>query len=155
MGRLISSEQELANLRKDLAGTLVATNGCFDLIHIGHVRYLQAAKKLGQYLIVGVNSDLSVKALKGPTRPINKAEDRAEVLNALACVDYTYIFSENTADNFLKLAQPDIYTKGGDYTTAALPENETLQSIASKVVFLPFESGYSTTATVSKLKTTS
>jgi rfaE bifunctional protein nucleotidyltransferase chain/domain len=151
MTKLIKTAQELSNLKQNLKGSLVATNGCFDLLHVGHVRYLQSAKSLGTHLIIGVNSDASVAALKGPTRPINKAEDRAEVLNALACVDYTFIFNEDTADQFLKLAEPDIYAKGGDYNLAELPERETIKQIGAKVVFVPFQSGYSTTGTVKKL----
>src|SRR5881275_839903 len=94
---------------------LVATNGCFDLLHVGHVRYLQAARALGDLLIVGLNSDASVRAYKGPGRPLVPQDERAELLAALRCVDYVVIFDEPTASALVSALQPDIYVKGGDY----------------------------------------
>ncbi len=153
MGKLLASSNKLFELPRFIAGkTLVATNGCFDILHVGHVRYLQEAKKLGDLLIVGVNSDASVRALnKAPNRPINRAEDRAEVLNALACVDYTFIFEEVTAEKFLRLAKPNIYTKGGDYNLDELPERDVIKELGCKVIFLPFQQGYSTTNILKKV----
>jgi rfaE bifunctional protein nucleotidyltransferase chain/domain len=151
MSILINSTEELTQLKAKLNGSiLVATNGCFDILHVGHVRYLQEAKKLGTHLIVGVNSDESVKELKGSTRPINKAEDRAEILNALACVDFTYIFTEKTANSFLGLAKPDIYVKGGDYNLKELPEKKVIEEIGAKVVLVSFQNGYSTSSIISR-----
>src|SRR5205809_7795455 len=99
---------------------LVATNGCFDLLHVGHVRYLQAARALGNFLIVGVNGDESTRQLKGPGRPLNKERDRAEAIAALACVDLVSIFPQVRATEFLRAAQPAIYVKGGDYSPETL-----------------------------------
>lgn len=129
---------------------VILTNGCFDILHVGHVRYLQATKKLGDILVVGLNSDQSVRALKGPQRPINAEQDRAEVLAALACVDYVTIFEEATADALIRALQPTIYTKAGDYTLDTLPERDTLLELGVEVVFIPFVSGYSTTQTIAK-----
>src|SRR5437764_2342646 len=95
---------------------IVATNGCFDLLHVGHVRYLQAAKALGDVLLVGINGDESTRQLKGPGRPVNNERDRAEVIAALECVDLVSIFPEVRATRFLELAHPNVYVKGGDYT---------------------------------------
>ncbi len=124
---------------------IVLTNGCFDILHIGHVRYLQAARQEGDLLIVGVNSDASVRQLKGPTRPVNTDVDRAELLRALSCVDATFIFSEPTADALIRQVKPDVYVKAGDYSLETLPETPTLQSLDIEIVFMPFVSGYSTT----------
>jgi len=151
--KLITSTLHLAELKNKLKGKLVVTNGCFDILHVGHTRYLKEAKALGDYLLVGINSDSSVKKIKGPHRPINKAEDRAEVLNALACVDFTFIFHEESADEFLKLAKPDIYVKGGDYDRNALPERDTLDQIKAEIIFVQFVNGYSSSAIVNKVKT--
>lgn len=129
---------------------VVLTNGCFDLLHVGHVRYLQAARQLGDVLVVGVNSDASVRSLKGPTRPINAENDRAEVLSALACVDQAVIFSERSADSLIEAIQPDLYVKAGDYSLATLPERDTLIRLGIEAAFVPFENGYSTTATLAR-----
>ena len=104
---------------------LVATNGCFDVLHVGHVRYLQAARAIGDVLIVGINGDASTRQLKGAGRPINNENDRAEVVAALAAVDLVTIFPEVRATHFLELARPAIYVKGGDYTIDSLNESET------------------------------
>lgn len=151
MSQLIRTPEELKQLKEKLKGTLVATNGCFDILHVGHVRYLQKAKAQGDYLIIGVNSDESVKKLKGPKRPINKQTDRAEILNALGCIDFTFIFDGQTADEFLRLAKPDIYVKGGDYDLEKLPEKKTLEEINCRVVFVKFESGYSSTNVIERI----
>src|SRR5579884_3042660 len=120
----ILDSQDLARIAADLhaAGKrIVATNGCFDIIHVGHTRYLEEARKLGDILIVGINSDDSVRQLKGSSRPINNEADRAEVLASLRCVDFVTIFGEPTADKFLQTVRPAVYAKGGDYTTDNLP----------------------------------
>jgi len=128
----------------------IFTNGCFDILHRGHVEYLQASKALGDYLIVGLNSDDSVKRLKGSTRPINNQEDRKFVLLALTCVDEVIIFNEDTPYNLIKNIQPDILTKGGDY----IKEDIVGYDIVDETVVIPFTNGYSTTDTVRKINDT-
>jgi len=132
---------------------IVATNGCFDLIHPGHVRYLKAARALGGALIVGINGDESVRNLKGPGRPINNQDDRAEVVAALECVDLVTIFPEKRATKFLERAAPDVYVKGGDYKQDTLDaeERQVLQKIGAKIDIVPFEHGYSTSALLKRL----
>lgn len=132
---------------------LVATNGCFDLLHVGHVRYLQAARRLGDALVVGINGDDSVRALKGESRPLNRAADRAEVLAALEPVDFVAIFPEVRATEFLKHAQPAVYVKGGDYTPETLDAEERalLEQICAEIRIIPFEAGYSTSALVQRM----
>lgn len=144
---------ELAQWRASLpeGQRLVLTNGCFDLLHVGHVRYLQQARALGDLLIVGLNSDQSVRGLKGPSRPINAEMDRAEVLAALACVDKVTVFVQPTADALIEALKPDIYAKAGDYTLENLPERPTLERLGVTAVFVPFITGYSTTSTVKKM----
>src|SRR6266704_3128144 len=116
---------------RDAGKKLVVTNGCFDLLHVGHVRYLRAARALGDALAVGLNDDRSVGELKGPGRPINNERDRAEVLAALACVDFVTIFTEVRATRFIEMASPAFYAKGGDYTSETLnaEERAVLQKI--------------------------
>jgi len=123
------------------------TNGCFDILHVGHVRYLCAAKSMVDVLIVGVNSDESVRALKGPQRPVIPDIFRAEVLSALRCVDYVTIFSDRTAERIVEAIRPDIYFKGGDYTpdVNSLPESAIVREYGGKVVILPYQEGFSTT----------
>ena len=132
---------------------LVLTNGCFDLLHVGHVRYLQAARALGDALAVALNSDDSVRALKGEGRPINPEDDRAEVLAALECVDYVAIFSEMRATRFLETVKPAIYVKGGDYTLETLDreERDVLEKIGAEIKILPLQPGYSTSRLISRL----
>lgn len=130
---------------------IVFTNGCFDILHVGHVRYLTAAKSFGDVLIVGVNSDASVKMLKGENRPINNEKDRAEILLGLKAVDYVAIFGERTAEKIIAEVAPDVYVKGGDYTLETLPEAKIVQSYGGRVELVDFVGGYSTTATVEKL----
>jgi rfaE bifunctional protein nucleotidyltransferase chain/domain len=133
---------------------LVATNGCFDLLHVGHVRYLQRARTLGDALIVGLNGDDSVRALKGAGRPLNNEKDRAEVLAALECVDLVTIFSEVRATRFIEAVQPNVYIKGGDYTSSTLDAEEraTLEKIGTKIDIVPFQKGYSTSRLLEKLR---
>ena len=133
---------------------LVATNGCFDLLHVGHVRYLETARTLGDALVVGINGDESTRELKGDGRPINSANDRAEVIAALACVDLVAIFPDVRAVRFLELARPDIYVKGGDYTVDTLDKSEraVLEQSGAEIRIIPFQKGYSTSGMVNKLK---
>jgi D-glycero-beta-D-manno-heptose 1-phosphate adenylyltransferase len=132
---------------------IVATNGCFDLLHVGHVRYLQAARALGDVLIVGLNGDGSVHELKGAGRPITTQSDRAEILAALACVDLVTIFPEIRATKFLAAVRPAVYVKGGDYTSETLDEEELtiLKEIDAAIRLIPFETGYSTSGLVEEI----
>ena len=131
----------------------VFTNGCFDLLHVGHVRYLEAARSLGDGLIVGVNTDASVKRLgKGPGRPLNPEGDRARVLAALACVDRVVLFAEDTPLALITLLTPDILVKGGDYQLDEIVGREVVLARGGRVVALPFVPGYSTTGLIERLR---
>ncbi|MBZ4684204.1 MAG: rfaE bifunctional protein [Fusobacteriales bacterium] len=132
--------------------TVVFTNGCFDILHVGHLRYLQEAKELGDILIVGVNSDESVSRLKGPTRPINKQNDRAEMLAGLKPVDYTVIFTEDTPVEIIDELKPSIHVKGGDYKKEDLPETPIVEKNGGKVIILSLIQGKSTTNIVKKIQ---
>jgi rfaE bifunctional protein nucleotidyltransferase chain/domain len=133
--------------------TLVVTNGCFDLLHAGHVTYLETARNLGDALLVGLNGDAAVQELKGPGRPVNAQADRATVLAALESLSGICIFNERTAARFLSLAQPDIYVKGGDYTLETINQEErrTVESAGGKVAIIPFVPGKSTTGLLQKI----
>ena len=153
----VKSGDELLRISEEmrLAGRkLVFTNGCFDLLHVGHVRYLQQARKLGDALLVAINSDASVRALKGESRPINSQEDRAEVLAALDCVDYVTVFKGNTVIGLLRETKPQIYAKGGDYTIDSLNQEElvVVREIAAEVKILSLVPGKSTTAVFEKME---
>jgi rfaE bifunctional protein nucleotidyltransferase chain/domain len=145
----ILPESEAANLREKYASEqIVFTNGCFDILHVGHVRYLQAAKELGDRLVVGLNSDRSVQALKGIGRPINNEADRAEILAALAAVDHVIIFNDPRVTALVKELRPHIYAKGGDYTIDSLNPEElaSLREVGAQITLLPLVPGKSTTA---------
>lgn len=131
---------------------IVFTNGCFDILHTGHVRYLKAARSLGDCLAVGLNSDVSVRRLKGPERPVNAEADRAEVLDALFAVDYVTIFDEPTAEDLIARIRPDVYVKGGDYTLETLPEAKIVQQYGGRVAFVDLVPGRSTTKVIEKLR---
>jgi rfaE bifunctional protein nucleotidyltransferase chain/domain len=133
--------------------TLVVTNGCFDILHAGHVTYLDAARQLGDSLLVGLNSDVSVRQLKGENRPVNAEGDRAIVLAALQAIDAVCIFPDLRATHFLELAQPDIYVKGGDFAVEELPreERDVVTATGGKIVTIGFVPGKSTTALVKKI----
>ena len=132
---------------------IVATNGCFDLLHVGHVRYLQAARALGDLLVVGLNGDDSIHELKGAGRPITTQSDRAEILAALACVDLVTIFPEIRATKFLAAVRPAVYVKGGDYTPRTLDEEELtiLNEVEAAIRLIPFETGYSTSGLIERI----
>jgi D-beta-D-heptose 7-phosphate kinase/D-beta-D-heptose 1-phosphate adenosyltransferase len=129
---------------------IVFTNGCFDLLHVGHVRYLQEAKALGDLLVVGVNSDASTKRLKGPTRPVQIENDRAEILAALGCVDFSVIFEEDTPENLIHKVHPDILVKGGDWKIESIVGAPFVMSYGGKVMSLHFVDGKSTTKLIEK-----
>lgn len=135
---------------------IVATNGCFDLLHFGHVSYLQRARQLGDLLVIGLNSDASCRQLKGPERPLVPEQQRAAVLAALECVDAVFIFREKRAHRFLATVQPDIYVKGGDYRPETLDPREraALTGIGAKIRILPFVPGFSTTGLIEKIRQT-
>lgn len=145
------NSKKLAQQLKEQGKTVVFTNGCFDILHAGHVRYLTAARELGDCLIVGLNSDQSVKCLKGPTRPINQEQDRAEVLAGLYAVDYIVMFSEETAEKLVSELQPDIYVKGGDYSIEHLPEAAVAASYGGKTVLIPEVAGKSSSRIIAKI----
>ena len=152
MGRLVSQKEIIEIVRKGQAEgkTFAATNGCFDIWHVGHVRYLQKTKALADYSIVMLNSDKSVKMIKGEDRPINNEQDRAELLSALSCVDYVVLFEEKSPAALLEAIKPDIYTKGADYTLETLPEREIVIKNNIKVEFIDFVAGKSTTNVIKK-----
>lgn len=153
----LQTPEELAALRDRFAAEgkrLVFTNGCFDLLHVGHVRYLQAARALGDALLVAVNGDSSVRALKGPTRPINNEQDRAEVLGALGCVDFLTIFHSERVTDLVRTIRPQVYAKGGDYTVESLDPGErgALQDVGAEIRILSLVPGKSTTNIIEKWK---
>jgi rfaE bifunctional protein nucleotidyltransferase chain/domain len=157
MNKKVVSVEELAQIAKAMRAAgkrLVVTNGCFDLLHLGHVRYLQAARALGDVLAVGLNGDQSVRELKGTDRPINNERDRAELLAALEDVDFVAIFPEVRATRFLETVAPEIYVKGGDYTSDTLnaEERAIMQKIGTAIRFIPFQPGYSTSQIIERLK---
>jgi D-beta-D-heptose 7-phosphate kinase/D-beta-D-heptose 1-phosphate adenosyltransferase len=134
--------------------TVVWTNGCFDLLHVGHVRSLQAAKRLGDVLIVGLNSDSSVRGLKGPGRPVVSEAERSELLSALECVDHVVIFDDFTPERLLGLLKPDIHCKGADYAPPSgklIPERALVEAYGGKVIFLPVIEGLSTTILLNRI----
>ena len=131
--------------------SVVFTNGCFDLLHRGHVTYLEAARALGDVLIVAVNSDRSVRALKGPSRPFTPAGDRAHVLAALACVNHVVEFDDETAERLVQKLRPDIYVKGGDYASDEPVEAAVVRAYGGAVRILPFTTGFSTTDLVQRI----
>jgi len=148
-------KNNLENIRalKKESKKIVFTNGCFDLLHVGHVRYLSMAKELGDYLIVGLNSDQSVKKLKGKNRPINIFEDRAKLLMALTSVDLVLIFEEQTPKNLIKEILPDILVKGGDYKIEEIVGSNMVIRNGGKVEILQFHEGYSSSNYIDKIKT--
>ncbi len=154
MGQLINREKIAEFVRKLQQGgkTVVATNGCFDILHVGHVRYLQKTKSFADYCVVLLNSDKSVRSIKGEQRPINNENDRAEILCALSCVDYVVLFDEDSPRNLLDEIKPDVYTKGADYTMETLPEADIMLKNNTKVEFIEFVQGKSTTSTIEKMK---
>jgi D-beta-D-heptose 7-phosphate kinase/D-beta-D-heptose 1-phosphate adenosyltransferase len=158
---MIVSRAELLRLREEwrAAGRrVVFTNGCFDLLHLGHIRYLQEARALGDLLVLGLNTDSSVRQFKGPKRPLVPEDERAEVMNALRPVDYVVLFEEPTAEQIVAELQPDIYVKGGDYSAGEssvpgkpLPEAEVVRRYGGGVKLIQFLPGHSTTELIQKI----
>lgn len=152
---MLVKQTELDILLKNLRAehkTIVTTNGCFDILHAGHVRYLEQAKKFGDVLIVALNSDKSVKKIKGESRPINNENDRAEVLSALRSVDYVVIFDEDSPLELLLRIKPDVHTKGADYTVETLPEAKAIIKAGGRIEFISFVEGKSTTSIIEKMR---
>jgi len=151
MGKIVSLA-ELQTLRAEWRAqgqTLVLTNGCFDLLHVGHVQFLEAARRLGDVLVVGLNSDRSARRLKGPRHPLLPQADRATVLAALRAVDYVVVFEETTAEALVRALQPEVYAKGGDYAQGKdLPEADDVAQYGGRVVILPLVPGRSTTRVI-------
>jgi len=154
MKNKILSGDDLLGVREGLRSegkTLVFTNGVFDLLHVGHVRYLQAARSLGDALLVAVNSDRSVRELKGPGRPLTSESERAEILAALRPVDYVTIFDDVSPRSLIKQVLPDVLVKGGDYQLDEIHGREEVEANGGKVVSLPFVAGLSTTAMIERM----
>jgi rfaE bifunctional protein nucleotidyltransferase chain/domain len=147
-----SELNELITKLKSQGKTIVTTNGCFDILHVGHVRYLAKAKSFGDVLIVALNSDKSVKSIKGENRPINNENDRAEVLSALRSVDYVVLFDEDSPVDLLLQIKPDVHTKGADYTVETLPEAKAIMEAGGRIEFIPFVEGKSTTSIIEKMR---
>ena len=153
MGQYLTQDdlyRTLSILRKNQR--VVFTNGCFDLLHIGHVRYLKEAKSLGDLLVVALNTDESVRKLKGPERPVQNQDDRAEILSSLACVDFTVLFNEETPIKVIETLRPDFLVKGGDWKIDQIVGSQFVQSYGGKVLSLPFVEGRSTTRIIAKTK---
>lgn len=153
MGKIIDRTKIKAIVDEihSIGKTVVTTNGCFDILHVGHVRYLQKTKSFADFSIVMLNSDVSVKKIKGENRPINNELDRAEILCALSCVDYVVLFDESSPRNLLDEIKPDFHTKGADYTLETLPEADIIKKNGTKVEFITFVEGKSTTNIINSI----
>lgn len=154
----VATLDELMQLRqqwRQAGKRLVLTNGTFDLLHIGHVRYLEAARALGDVLVVGINSDASARSYKGPNRPVVPQKERAEIVAALRCVDYTVIFDEPTATRLVETLQPEVYAKGGDYSPGGtpLPEAAAVEAYGGEVRIVPFVAGHSASELIKRAGT--
>lgn len=134
---------------------IVFTNGVFDILHRGHLRYLQAARRHGDLLIVGLNSDASVRRNKGPSRPINPEQERAEVLEALTCVDAVAVFDDDTPADIIRRVQPDVLVKGADWPADQIVGRDTVEARGGRVILEPVEQGYSTTALIERIRNAS
>jgi rfaE bifunctional protein nucleotidyltransferase chain/domain len=155
MGRVILDGGELLRARAELRAAgrrLVFTNGCFDILHVGHVRYLAAARALGDALLVAVNSDASVRALKGPGRPLMNEAERAEMLAALASVDFVTVFEEESPRRLIAELLPDVLVKGGDYALEEIHGREEVEAAGGRVLTLPFVEGASTTGIIERVR---
>lgn len=152
--KTIKSLQQILAKLKNQGKKIVFTNGCFDILHIGHIRYLKKAKSFGDILVIGLNSDSSVKKLKGKNRPVFSQNERAEILSSLEFVDFVIIFNEDTPEKLISKIKPDIHVKGGDYKTDDLPEAEIVKEYGGKIKIVKFIPGYSTTGLINKICTT-
>jgi len=152
--RLLSQPEvmDFADRERRAGRKIVFTNGVFDLLHPGHVRYLQAARREGDLLIVAINSDRSVRANKGPERPITPERERAEIVAALACVEATVIFDEETPAEIIRKIQPDVLVKGADWAADAIVGRDTVEARGGRVVRIPIETGWSTSSIIEKIQ---
>jgi D-beta-D-heptose 7-phosphate kinase/D-beta-D-heptose 1-phosphate adenosyltransferase len=148
----LAEAQALVERLRHAGKSIVFTNGVFDLLHPGHIRYLQQARRLGDALIVGINSDRSARGNKGPERPINTQDERAEILAALACVDGVAIFDEPTPHQIISALQPDVLVKGADWAADAIVGRDVVEARGGKVVLVKVEEGYSTTNIIAKIR---
>ena len=149
----LASVLALVARTRERGGTVVFTNGVFDLIHPGHVRYLQSARRLGDVLVVGVNSDRSVRAIKGPSRPVNPEHERVEILCALGCVDAAVVFDEDTPLALITQIQPDVLVKGADWAADDIVGRDVVEARGGRVVRMPIEPGFSTTNLIGRAST--
>jgi len=147
-----SKLKEILERERKKGKKIVFTNGCFDILHRGHIEYLNEAKAFGDILVVAVNSDSSVKMIKGSSRPINKEEDRLIMIDAIKPVDYVTVFSDRTPERIIKFLKPDVHVKGGDYSIDDLPEARIIRSYGGKIKIIRFRSGYSTTGIIERIK---
>jgi len=154
MGQVVSRKSIVNFIRnlQDAGKTVVATNGCFDILHVGHVRYLQKTKSFADYSLILLNSDKSVRSIKGEGRPVNNENDRAEILTALSCVDFVVLFDEDSPAALLDEIKPNVYTKGADYNMETLPEREIMKKNNIRVEFIEFVDGKSTTNIINKIE---
>jgi D-beta-D-heptose 7-phosphate kinase/D-beta-D-heptose 1-phosphate adenosyltransferase len=148
----ISEGADLARAFRAQGKRVVFTNGVFDILHPGHLRYLQQARALGDVLIVGLNADASVRRNKGPERPINPQQERAEILEALECVDAVVLFDQNTPAEIIEAIQPDVLVKGADWAEDAIVGRDTVEASGGRVVRIPIEQGFSTSAIIAKVR---
>jgi rfaE bifunctional protein nucleotidyltransferase chain/domain len=153
MGRIVTQDEIIKIVQEGHKNgkTFVVTNGCFDILHIGHARYLKETKNYADFSIILLNSDKSVKLIKGDDRPINNESDRAELLTFLSCVDYVVLFEESSPAKLLEKIKPDVYTKGADYTLETLPEKDVVLKNNIQVKFIKFVEGKSTTGLIDKI----
>ncbi|TQM26503.1 D-glycero-beta-D-manno-heptose 1-phosphate adenylyltransferase [Nocardia bhagyanarayanae] len=154
-GAILPRDRLIEALRRHRAAgaRIVFTNGCFDVLHAGHIAYLDEAKRLGDVLVVAVNSDRTVRKLKGPDRPVNPQGDRCAVLAALGCVDHVTVFDEDTPIELLRATEPDVYVKGGDYRPEALPESPIVRAYGGEVRVLGYLADRSTSAMIERIRT--
>ena len=153
MGRTLALPQLIQDLKRNRLGRkVVFTNGCFDILHVGHVRYLQEARALGDLLVVGINSDVSVKNLKGDSRPVQDEADRAEILSSLGCVDYVVTFSEETPLRLIEQIQPDVLVKGGDWPIEKIIGHKEVLARGGTVKSLKFHPGRSTSSILERIQ---
>jgi len=154
MGEILSRSELIERIKQDRASglTIAFANGAFDLLHVGHIRYLEGAKREADKLVVAINSDASVRGLKGPSRPILAEADRAELVDALRAVDYVVIFDEPTVTPLLELVKPDVHCKGTDYTVDTVPERDTVRAYGGRIAIVGDPKDHSTTDLLSRLK---
>lgn len=156
-GKVVESVDRMSGIVERLKSegkTIVMTNGCFDLLHVGHVRCLEGAKEAGDILIVAVNSDASVQSYKGPGQPVNPEDERMEVLAALGCVDYVFPFSEPTVDSVLLRLKPHCHAKGSDYTQETVPERETVLSYGGRIIITGDPKDHATRDIIARIRRT-